>query len=67
MTLKTLYSSPGCTGWQQKQCPYITRAMCLIFYVQFMEKVHLIYEKKALLKSCLHMVAMTLREGNEIG
>ena len=65
MTLRTLYSSPVCTVWQKK-CPYITNAIGLIFYVQFMEKVHLIYEKRPS-KSCLHMVAMIPRESKERG
>ena len=41
-------------------------AICHIFYVQLMGKVHLIHDTRPL-KRCLHMLAMTTHECNERG
>ena len=66
--LEKSLSSPGCTVWQ-KYNVYTLLWQYSIFYVQFIGKVHLIYEKRPYLKFVwlygLYMVAMTLPKGNE--
>ena len=67
VTLKTQNTkySPGSTVWQNNNvCPLLWQ-YAIFLYVQFMGKVHLIHEKTALSKRCLHMVAMTQRKGNK--
>ena len=67
MTLKTFCSSPSCTVWQKNQCLHITMAMCHTFLCSMFGKGTFDLWKKALVKSCLHMVAITLCGGNKRG